>query len=132
MAENLLEAMAGGLAGMSAEAQRKLVKTMTEATLRDDHIRPRALTLGWLIYWTWNSKHSPKGFPDVFLLHPKSGAVVIRELKMVGKKPTVEQKRWLDGFGAAGLDRGVWTPEDLFSGEIDRVLRAGVGQKRIP
>ncbi|MER5322393.1 hypothetical protein [Streptosporangium roseum] len=126
---NLLDAMNAQLGRMSTENQRKLAKTMKEADLRDDHIVPRARALDYLVYWTWNSKHSPKGFPDVFLLHPVTGAVIIRELKMAGggKKyqPTAEQQKWLDGFGVAGLDRGVWTPVDLFSGEIDRVLVEG-------
>jgi hypothetical protein len=125
---NLLDAMHAGL-NMPEDARRKLVKTMTEATLRDDHIKPRAKALGWLLYWTWNSKHSPAGFPDVYLLHPVTGAVVIRELKMVGKKPTAAQQAWLDGFAVAGVDAAVWTPADLFSGEIDRVMAEGARRR---
>ncbi|WP_433542056.1 hypothetical protein ACQP10_37855 (plasmid) [Streptosporangium sandarakinum] len=128
---NLLEAMNSRLSSMSAEAQAKLVKTMKEKDLRDDHIVPRARALGYLVYWTWNSKHSPAGFPDVFLLHPVTGAVIVRELKMArsGAKPTAEQQKWLDGFGVAGLNVAVWTPADLFSGEITRVLVEGAQRR---
>lgn len=126
---NLLDAMHDRLNRMDEDARKKLAKTMTETTLRDSHIKPRAKALGWLIYWTWNSKHSPKGFPDIYLLHPVTGAVLVRELKMVGKKPTVEQQRWLDGFTRAGVDAGVWTPADLFSGEIDRVMTEGARRR---
>ncbi|MEU4703346.1 VRR-NUC domain-containing protein [Nonomuraea dietziae] len=126
---NLLEAMNTRLNRMSAEAQTKLMKSMNEDDLRDAHIVPRARALGYLIYWTWKSIHSPKGFPDVVLVHPVTGAVIIRELKKYGNakryQPRPDQQAWLDAFGVAGLDAAVWTPADLFSGEIDRVLIAG-------
>ncbi|MET7335958.1 VRR-NUC domain-containing protein [Nonomuraea sp. NPDC005650] len=122
---NLLDAMTDRLNRMPEEAQKKLIRTMTEATLRDLHIKPRAKALGWLLYWTWNSRNSPAGFPDIILLHPVTGALVVRELKMYGKKPRSEQQAWLDAYVLAGVDAGVWTPEHLFNGEIDRVMIGG-------
>lgn len=129
---NLLDAMTSRLNRLSAEAQAHLAKTMKEAELRDDYIVPLARILGYLVYWTWNSKHSPKGFPDVFLAHPVTGAIIIRELKRVGggKKyqPTEAQQAWLAAFGVAGLDAAVWTPADMISGRIERELRAGAAR----
>lgn len=102
---------------------------MKEADLRDNLIVPLARTLGWLTYWTWNSKHSPSGFPDMALLHPAWERMVFAELKMVGKHPTPAQQEWLDGIGAlqgitGGLVRRfVWTPADWFNGTIEAELR---------
>ncbi|MFG1977029.1 VRR-NUC domain-containing protein [Nonomuraea fuscirosea] len=122
---NLLEVMTARLASMDEQARKKLIRTMKEADLRDLHIKPRAKALGWLLYWTWNSRNSPAGFPDIILLHPITGAHVVRELKMYGKKPRPDQQAWLDAYALAGVDAGVWTPEHLFNGEIDRIMTEG-------
>ncbi|TMR92401.1 VRR-NUC domain-containing protein [Nonomuraea basaltis] len=126
---SLLDAMNARLDRLDEAAKKKLAKTMTEARLRDHHIVPLAKILGYLVYWTWNSKHSPAGFPDVFLLHPVTGTVIIRELKMVGggkkHQPTEAQQAWLDAFGVAGLDAAVWTPADMISGRIREELLRG-------
>lgn len=126
---NLLDAMTARLNAIDPDAQRKLAKAMKESDLRDHHIKPRARAYGWLIYWTWNSRNSPAGFPDIILVHPVTGRMVVRELKRVGTgkafQPRPDQQKWLDAFTTAGVDAGVWTPADLYSGEIDRVLREG-------
>ncbi|MFI6536612.1 hypothetical protein ACIBHY_29470 [Nonomuraea sp. NPDC050547] len=113
--------------------KQKLITTMKEAELRDSHIVPLAKILGYLVYWTHNSKHSPAGYPDVFLLHPVTGAVIIRELKRRRSsakqyQPTEAQQAWLDAFGVAGLDAKVWTNEDWFSGLIRDELLRGAGR----
>ncbi|SDH67888.1 hypothetical protein SAMN05421505_12049 [Sinosporangium album] len=114
---------------LPADKQAKLAKAMTEATLRDNYIKPRARYHGWLLYWTWNSKHSPKGFPDLVLLHPVTGKLLVRELKKAGNQkrysPTVDQQKWLDALTLAGVDTAVWTPADWYSGRIHRELATG-------
>ncbi|MEV0996912.1 hypothetical protein [Nonomuraea sp. NPDC050202] len=129
---NLLDAMNDRLDRLDEATKKKLAKTMTEADLRDHHIVPLAKILGYLVYWTWNSKHSPKGFPDLFLIHPVTGAIVIWELKMVGggkkHQPTEAQQAWLDAFGVAGLNATVRTPADWFSGLIREELLRGAGR----
>ncbi|MFI6634315.1 hypothetical protein ACIBI7_36000 [Nonomuraea fuscirosea] len=125
---NLLDAMNARLDRLDEAAKKKLAKTMKEDELRDQHIVPIARTLGYLIYWTWNSKHSPAGFPDIYLLHPGTGRIIIRELKRVGNKPTEAQQAWLDGFGVAGLDAQVWTPVDMISGRIRQELIDGASR----
>jgi hypothetical protein len=125
---NLLAAMNDRLDRLDEAAKKKLAKTMKEDELRDQHIVQLARMCGYLIYWTWNSKHSPAGFPDIYLLHPGTGAILIRELKRVGNKPTEAQQAWLDGFGVAGLDAAVWTPADMISGRIREELLRGAGR----
>ncbi|WP_433513705.1 VRR-NUC domain-containing protein [Nonomuraea sp. CA-143628] len=125
---NLLDAMNDSLDRLDEAAKKKLAKTMKEEDLRDDHIVPIARILGYLIYWTWNSRHSPAGFPDIYLLHPQTGVTLIRELKRVGKKPTEAQQAWLDAFVAAGFDTKVWTPNDMISGLIREELFRGAGR----
>ena len=65
---------------------------------------------GWLVYHTWSSKHSAKGFPDLVML--REDREVIAELKRVGRKPDKDQQRWLDAFRAAGRETFLWTPDD--------------------
>ena len=69
-----------------------------------------AEALGWLVYHTWNSRHSAAGFPDLVLL--RGDREVIAELKRVGRKPDKHQQRWLEAFRAAGREAFVWTPDD--------------------
>lgn len=78
-----------------------------------------------LRYHTHRSDKSEKGFPDrVFV---GTHGALFRELKTETGVVTPEQQEWLDGMRAVGLDADVWRPRDLFSGRIDRELRAIAG-----
>lgn len=77
--------------------------------------------LGLLRYHTYRSQRSEPGFPDEVLVGRK---VLYRELKRAGKNPTTAQQKWLDKLAATGADVGVWRPEDLVSGRIQREMRA--------
>lgn len=66
---------------------------------------------GWLSYHTHKSASSQPGFPD--LVFKRDGRVRrVAELKLAGKKPTRDQREWLDAFAAAGIPADVWTPDD--------------------
>jgi hypothetical protein len=41
---------------------------------------------GWKVAWTWNSIHSPKGWPDLFMVRGKD--CVAAELKVIGGNMT--------------------------------------------
>lgn len=58
--------------------------------------------LGWRVYFTWKSLHSPAGFPDLLLL--RGSRQVIAELKVAKREPTDDQRAWLDAFRAAGAE----------------------------
>lgn len=84
----------------------------------------RAGELGWRCYWTWNSAHSPAGFPDLICVRPDAdggpGRLIAAELKLDGKRPTQLQKIWLEELADCGVESYVWHPSDW--SEIERVL----------
>ncbi len=78
--------------------------------------------LGGLVYHTHDSRRSAKGFPDLVIVFPRTGALAFVELKSADGMPTDEQVQWL-----AALQRGarvavrevyLWRPEDWVSGHI--------------
>jgi len=82
-----------------------------------------ATLLHWRVYRTWNSIHSPAGYPDLTMT--KGGRLIFAELKQVGKSPTLEQRMWLAALSAVPCaETFVWCPEDW--GTITRVLRGQV------
>lgn len=83
-----------------------------------DTVVAHAKYRGWLVYWTWNSKHSPAGFPDLFMV--RGDRIVVAELKVGRNKPTAAQRQWLDAFDGAGIVPHLWRPEDF--DEIEEVL----------
>ncbi len=76
-----------------------------------------AKMLGWKVAWTWNSMHSPKGWPDLFMV--RGGTCIAAELKVKGKL-TDEQREWLSALSGAGVAAFCWTPDDW--PEIEFVL----------
>ncbi len=94
---------------------------MSEAELKDIVVN-LARTYGYLIHhdlpamnmrgrWATHVQ-GDIGFPDLILLHPKGGMLVI-ELKSSKGKVTPAQKRWLSSFDRAGIATHVVRPEDL-------------------
>ena len=77
---------------------------------------------GWeFIYHTWNSIHSPPGFPDLILL--KEGRLVVAELKVGKNNLTAEQYFWLVEFSWNTDDVYVWWDTDEDWKEITEVLK---------
>ena len=73
----------------------------------------------WMIYHTHDSRNSPSGFPDLFLVRGR--VLIAAELKRSPKeKPTLDQKRWLAALNLAGVNCFLWTPADW--PEIEKVL----------
>jgi hypothetical protein len=71
----------------------------------------------WRVYWTHDSRRSPKGYPDLTLVRDR---VVWAELKTGRGRPTVEQLGWLASIRAAGGEAYLWRPECW--PEIEQVL----------
>ena len=83
-------------------------------------VRELAQLYGWLCYHTWNSQHSPAGFPDLVLVRPPR--VVFAELKVGRNRPTPAQQQWLNMLGACPqVEAYLWTPNDW--PQIEQVLR---------
>ena len=76
---------------------------------------------GWRIYHTFDSRHSPEGFPDVCMV--RRGKLVFAELKRRrSMKPTWSQSLWLEDLGRVdGIEVYLWTPADW--PEIEEVLK---------
>jgi len=79
---------------------------------------------GWeYIYHTWNSKHSPAGYPDLIFL--KDGRMVVVELKREDGLLSAEQYFWLLEFTKVTPDVYLWKPSDW--GEVQQVLCGRTG-----
>jgi hypothetical protein len=66
---------------------------------------------GWLVYRTWNSRHSVAGFPDLVLV--KRRWLIFAELKSETGKLTQPQTRWLTALQEAAMPEVfVWRPSD--------------------
>jgi hypothetical protein len=84
---------------------------MSERQLQDA-IRQAASLFGWLCYHTHDSRRSPEGFPDLFLV--KKGVCYAWELKSTDGHPTAPQRQWLDELGKVpGIEAGLIYPADL-------------------
>lgn len=90
-----------------------------------DQIMAAAKALGWLFYHVPDSRRTQPGFPDLVMLHPSTGRLLIRELKTQKGKTSKMQDVWLAGFRLGGLDAKVWRPEHWVSGEIQKTLTEG-------
>lgn len=75
----------------------------------------------WMMYFTWNSRHSPAGFPDLILLRGVRQVVI--ELKIPPDKIKPEQQEWLDGYSQVSAEVYVWMPGDWEADIIEEVLR---------
>lgn len=77
--------------------------------------------LHWSYYFTWNSKNSVGGFPDLVLIKIKSeqgarnetdvsGELIFVELKTDIGKLTPKQVEWLSLLKACGCETYLWRP----------------------
>jgi hypothetical protein len=76
-----------------------------------------------LIYHTHDSRRSQPGFPDLVLVSLHRKQCLFRELKTATGRLSPAQTLWLGGMQKAGLNAGVWRPEDLRNGHIINDLR---------
>lgn len=101
------------------EREKKMLK-VTEADLREQ-IRDLCKLFGWLMYFSWTSLHSPRGFPDLTLVHPEKKRVIFAELKAEKGKLTPYQEQWLEALRECGQEVYLWRPHDI--DEIVEILR---------
>jgi hypothetical protein len=93
---------------------------MTERQLQDA-VMELARTLGFLVWHCYDSRNSEPGFPDLVLVHERSGALLFAELKSTAGRVTPEQDRWLRALALRGT-AFVWRPTELRDGSISRAL----------
>lgn len=80
------------------------------------HFRPAMTSRGWRTAVSGDGK----GFPDLMLIHPGFGDIIVAELKSGKGKLTMEQKEWIEAFRACGIQAYVWRFEDW--DEIVKIL----------
>jgi hypothetical protein len=88
-------------------------------------VRDLARLRGWLAYHTYRSTKSEPGFPDLVLVHERTGQIVFAELKTATGLLSKAQEKWLRALrirSSYGLAVHVWRPADLTGGLIARVL----------
>ena len=103
------------------EYRQAIARDMNETTLQTK-VEMAARELGWLFYHTHDSRRSQAGFPDCVFLHPTGGRLIVRELKSMKGTASAEQKKWLAGFQAAGVDAGIWRPIDYLNETVLNTL----------
>jgi VRR-NUC domain len=94
---------------------------MTERELQAQ-VLDLARMLGYLAYHTYDSRRSVEGFPDLVLVHERSGALIFAELKSPTGRVTTAQDRWLRALALRGA-AFVWRPDHLRDGTIVRALQ---------
>lgn len=72
------------------------------------------------IYHTWNSMHSPAGFPDLMLL--QDGRLIVAELKIRPDNLKPEQYDWLIAFRLITEFVFVWDDSEKDWEQIQAVL----------
>ena len=71
-----------------------------------------ARALGFLVYHTFNAYRSAKGFPDLTMVHRKSGRLIFVEVKSEDGKLTPEQTQWINTLATTGGEVYVVKPSD--------------------
>lgn len=64
-----------------------------------DQVVELAQACGWLVYHTFDSRHSVKGFPDLVML--RDAVLLVVELKVL-EQTTEHQELWLERFRTFG------------------------------
>jgi hypothetical protein len=65
---------------------------------------------GWLVYHTHNSRRSPSGFPDLFMV--RGDRAVALECKAGRGQASPDQKKWIARMNQAGIPAYVVWPVD--------------------
>lgn len=102
----------------AAPARQVVLDAMSERAFQQGVLKLARFHGFALAYHTHDSRRSAPGFPDLVLVNPRTGRVLWRELKTNKGRVSPEQRAWLDGLAAAGMDAGVWRPNDLEAGLV--------------
>ena len=97
-----------------------LARDLTEKQL-SAHIVRLAQMLGYLVYHTYDSRRSARGFPDLVLVHVNR-PIIFAELKSERGRVSPDQQNWLDRLAEQAAVY-VWRPSNWYAGEIEKVLR---------
>jgi hypothetical protein len=100
------------------------VRPDSEARLQSTVVELARL-FGWRVYYTWNSMHSPAGFPDLVMARPPR--IIFAELKTRYGRFSSDQELWRgDLERCPGVEYYAWQPgmlqeiTNILSGEFSR------------
>lgn len=93
----------------SAEYRAQVDSQMSEKEWQAQVIE-LAYTLGYVTYHTYDSRRCEPGLPDLFLLRMAPPRFVVIELKTTRGRISKEQRIWLNGLRAAGIEAFVFRP----------------------
>lgn len=83
-----------------------------------------AILSGWRVMHIHDSRRGlGAGYPDLTLLHRRTGRLLFAELKTATGRVSPEQQGWINDLRRGGHEVHVWRPADL-ADVIPRVLRA--------
>lgn len=78
---------------------------------------------GWLVMHIADSRRGlGAGYPDLTLLHSRTGQLLFVELKKADGRVSVDQQRWLDALRRGGHRAEVWRPAHFATGQIQAAL----------
>ncbi len=75
---------------------------------------------GFIVYHTFDSRRSVKGFPDCCFARRSDGRLIFAELKSDHGRLTPEQEMWLAVLRATEAEIYVWRPCDW--ADVERIL----------
>jgi hypothetical protein len=93
---------------------------MTEAELQR-MVTDLAKWAGWACWHDNDSRRNTAGWPDLVLVHTRTGRLIFVELKSDKGRIRPEQHMWLRLLGIQHT-AVVWRPQDWLSGSIRAVL----------
>lgn len=102
-----------------------------------DEVIKNALDLGWLVGFTYDSRKSRAGEPDLRMVHKRSGRVIFAELKNPESAKLTEgriggargqlwltgQDEWATALEISPVEYYFWKPSHYESGEILEILQ---------
>lgn len=91
------------------------------------HWRPAKTARGWR---TPIQGAGSKGFPDIFLIHPATGAILFAECKAGAGRLEPDQRDWRDVLLFAGMRYELFTDKDWADGRVETVLLEAAGKTR--
>ena len=102
-----------------------------EEEILQDSIIALAKLLGYLHYHTHDSRRSAKGFPDLVLVHPRTGRLIFIECKAKKGSLSEEQRGWgsslLEVKGNIGYF--IIRPTQWADGTVESILKGGAKRK---
>ena len=94
-----------------------------------DSIIALAKLLGYLHYHTHDSRRSPEGFPDLVLVHKKTGILIFIECKSKSGTLSCSQGNWATALIKSSARYFILRPKDWADGTVEAILKTGAKER---